>query len=64
MQLKLYLIILTKIKEMIRYCETFGYGCKSALNTVTNDLTHVSVSTEDGSNMSLRDQYFHVHSCH
>jgi hypothetical protein len=27
------LIILTKIKETIRYCESFGYGGKTDLNT-------------------------------
>jgi hypothetical protein len=27
------LIILAKTKEMIRYCESFGYGDKSALKT-------------------------------
>jgi hypothetical protein len=33
------LIVLTKTKEMIRYCESFGYGAKDALNTVSNGLT-------------------------
>jgi hypothetical protein len=29
MESKLNLIVLTKIKEIIRYCETFGYGGKT-----------------------------------
>jgi hypothetical protein len=33
MQCKLDLIILTKTKETIRYCESFGYGGNVALNT-------------------------------
>jgi hypothetical protein len=63
MQCKLDLIVLTKIKEMIYYCETFRYGGKNALNNVTNDLTHVTVPTEDESNIPLRDQHFRAPSC-
>jgi hypothetical protein len=63
MQCKLNLIIITKIKEMVRYYESFGYGGKVALNTDANDLTYISVPTEDRSNMPLRDQHFHAHSC-
>jgi hypothetical protein len=37
---------------MVRYYESFGYGDKSALTNVANDLTHVSVPTEDGSQQS------------
>jgi hypothetical protein len=48
---------------MTRYYESLGYGGTNALNTVTNDLMHVSVPTEDGSNMPLRDQHFCAHSC-
>jgi hypothetical protein len=47
---------------MIRYCESFKYGVKVALNTVTLDLIHVSVPAEDGSNMPLVDQHFCAHS--
>jgi hypothetical protein len=63
MQYKLDLIILTKTKEIIRYCESHAYSGKVALNNVTNNLTYVSVPTEDGWNMSLRDQHFCAHSC-
>jgi hypothetical protein len=45
--MQLDLIVLTKTKEMICYCESFRYGAKSALNTVTNDSMHVSVPAED-----------------
>jgi hypothetical protein len=48
---------------MIYYCETFRYGGKNALNNVTNDLTHVTVPIEDGSNIPLRDQHFRAPSC-
>jgi hypothetical protein len=47
--MQLVLIVLTKREETIRYCESFGYGGKSALTNVSNDLTHVTVPTEDGS---------------
>jgi hypothetical protein len=50
MQCKLDIIILTKTNETIYYCESFGYGGKDALNTVTNDLTQVSVPTEKDPN--------------
>jgi hypothetical protein len=45
--MQLNLIILTKTKETIRYSESFGYDGKSALNTISNDLMHVSVPEED-----------------
>jgi hypothetical protein len=45
--MQLILIILTKIKEMIRYCESFGYGGTTLSSITTNDLTHVSVPAED-----------------
>jgi hypothetical protein len=41
--------------KMIGHFESFGYGGKVALNVVSNDLTHVSVPTKDGSNMPLVD---------
>jgi hypothetical protein len=46
-------------------CEYSGQG---ALNTMTNDLTQVSVpakqdhNSHQSSHMSLRDQHFHAHS--
>jgi hypothetical protein len=46
--MQLILIILTKRKEIIRYCKTFRYGGTTLSNIVANDLTHVSVPTEDG----------------
>jgi hypothetical protein len=69
MQCKLSLIILTKTKEIIHYCESFGYGGKVALNTVSNDLMQVSVpakkdhNSHQPSHMSLSDQHSCVHSC-
>jgi hypothetical protein len=42
------LIILTKRKEMICYCESFGYGGTTLSNIIANNLTHVSVPAEDG----------------
>jgi hypothetical protein len=46
--MQLILIILSKREETIRYCESFWYGGTTLSNIVTNDLTHVSVPTEDG----------------
>jgi hypothetical protein len=48
------LTILTKIKEMTRYCKSFEYGGKIALISISNDLTYVSALAEDGQNMPLR----------
>jgi hypothetical protein len=61
--MQLALIVLTKTKEMIHYYKSFGYGGKVALNTVTIDLTYVSVPAEDESNIPLVDQHFCAHSC-
>jgi hypothetical protein len=47
---------------MIRYCEPFGYGGQTLSTHVSNDLAHVSVPAEDGSNMPLRDQHSRAHS--
>jgi hypothetical protein len=52
MQCKLDLIILTKTKEMICYCESYAYSGKVALNIISNDLTQVSVPVENGSQQS------------
>jgi hypothetical protein len=46
--MQLILIILTKRKEMIRYCESFRYGGTTLSNIITNNLTHISVHAEDG----------------
>jgi hypothetical protein len=40
--------ILTKTKEMIRYCESFGYGGKMISTHVSIILMKVSVPAEDG----------------
>jgi hypothetical protein len=40
------LIVLTKTKDTIHYYRSFRYSDKNALNTVTNDLMHVSVPVE------------------
>jgi hypothetical protein len=45
--MQLVLIVLTKTKETIHYCESFRYGGNNALNTVANDLTHVNILAED-----------------
>jgi hypothetical protein len=46
--MQLILLVLTKRKETIRYCETFGYGGITLSNIIANDLTHVIVPIEDG----------------
>jgi hypothetical protein len=46
--MQLILLVLTKIKETNRYCRTFRYGGTTLSNIVANDLTHVSVTAEDG----------------
>jgi hypothetical protein len=46
--MQLILIVLTKRKEMIHCCETFGYSGTMLSNIIANDLTHVSVPSEDG----------------
>jgi hypothetical protein len=46
--MQLVLIVVTKRKEMIRYCESFGYSGTTLSNIVTNDLTHISIPAEDG----------------
>jgi hypothetical protein len=57
------LIVLTKTKEMTRYYESVGYGGKTLSTHVSIILTQVSVPTENGSKMPLRNQHFHAHSC-
>jgi hypothetical protein len=47
--MQLDLIIITKQKKTILYCELFEHGGKMLLTHVTNDLTRVSVPVEDGS---------------
>jgi hypothetical protein len=46
--MQLILIVLTKRKEMICYCETFEYGGTMLSNIVANDLKYVSVPAKDG----------------
>jgi hypothetical protein len=57
------LIILTKTKRNDLLLQIIRIRWQNALNTVSNDLTQDSVPAEDGSNMLLRDQHFHAHSC-
>jgi hypothetical protein len=45
--MQLVLIILTKKKETIHYCESFGYGGKDSQH-VSIVLTKVSVPAENG----------------
>jgi hypothetical protein len=69
MKMQLDLISLIKTKEMICYCKSFGYGGQNALNTISNDLTHVSELIEKDHNgyqpspMPLGDQHSRAHSC-
>jgi hypothetical protein len=42
------LTVLNKTKEMTRYCGSFGYGGKAALNKRFYRSNEVSVHTEDG----------------
>jgi hypothetical protein len=51
--MQLLLIVLTKRKEMIRYCESFRYGDKYALNKCFYRSNRVSVPTENKSNISI-----------
>jgi hypothetical protein len=53
--MQLVLIVLTKRKETIRYCELFGYGGKCALNKYFYRSNGVSVPTENRSNISVMD---------
>jgi hypothetical protein len=41
------LIVLTKTKETIRYCESFGYGGKTLSTHISIVLTQVSLPAED-----------------
>jgi hypothetical protein len=45
--MQLALIILTKRKEMIRYCESSENGGTTLSNIIAKDLTQVSVPAED-----------------
>jgi hypothetical protein len=46
--MQLDLIILTKTKENIHYCELFEHGGKMLSTHVTNNLARVSLPVEDG----------------
>jgi hypothetical protein len=56
--MQLVLIILTKRKEMIRYCESFGYSGTSTLTHRFYYSNGVSVPAEDGYSKSLMDQWY------
>jgi hypothetical protein len=45
--MQLFLIVLTKRKEMTHYCETIGTGGTTLSNIIANDLMHVSVPTKN-----------------
>jgi hypothetical protein len=45
--MQLVLIVLTKRKEMIRYCESLGYSSTTLSNIIANNLTLVSVPAEN-----------------
>jgi hypothetical protein len=45
--MQLILIVLTERKEMIRYCESIGYGGTTLSNVISNDLMHVSVPAKN-----------------
>jgi hypothetical protein len=51
--MQLVLTILTKRKEMIHYCESFGYGGKCAIDKHFYRSNGVSVPIENGSNISI-----------
>jgi hypothetical protein len=42
-------------KEMIRYCESFGYDDTMLSNIIANDLMHISVPVENESNNLIMD---------
>jgi hypothetical protein len=67
--MQLILIVLSIRKEMVRYCELFGYGGTTLSNIVANDLTQVSIPIEEGSiipimGISLNPQHGHFTQCH
>jgi hypothetical protein len=51
--MQLDLTSITKRKEMIRYCESFEYGDKYALNKRFYRSNGVSVPAENGLNISI-----------
>jgi hypothetical protein len=59
--MQLVLIVLTKTKEMIHYCESFGYGGTMLSNIIANDLTHVSVPVENGQIIPIMGISHHPH---
>jgi hypothetical protein len=66
--MQLILIVLTKRKEMIYYCKSFGYSGTTLSNIIANDLTYVSVPVEEGSiisiiGISLHPQHGHFTQC-
>jgi hypothetical protein len=59
--MQLVLIIHTKRKDTIRYCESFGYGGTTLSNIMANDLTHVGVSVENGQIIPIMGISHHPH---
>jgi hypothetical protein len=62
--MKLILIVHIKRKEMIRYCESLGYGDTTLSNIVANDLTHVGVRAKEGSIILIMGISHHPHHGH
>jgi hypothetical protein len=51
--MQLVIIVLSKRKEMIHYCESFGYGGKCTLDKRFYHSNGVSVPVENGSNIPI-----------
>jgi hypothetical protein len=62
--MQVVVIILTKRKETICYCESLGYGGTMLSNIITNALTHVSVPVEEGSIIPIMGISHHPHHGH
>jgi hypothetical protein len=59
--MQLVLIILTKRKEMICYCESLGYGGKCALDKCFYHSNGVSVPVEEGLIIPIMGISHHPH---
>jgi hypothetical protein len=59
--MQLILIVLTKRKEIFRYCESFGYDGKCALDKRFYHSNGVSVPVEEGSIISIMGISHHPH---
>jgi hypothetical protein len=59
--MELILIVLTKIKEMIRYCKSFRYGGKTPSTHVSIDLTELVYLQNMDKICPYEVQHFHSH---